>query len=390
MRIQRVSVLHADAGWRVTSFLKIETADGIVGWSEFSESVGTAGLSATILALGEKIIGLDPRRVEWIMAVLYTTVVPAWSGINQHAVAAICNALLDIKAKELGVPVHALFGGMVRDRLPVYWSHCGSYRVRYADALGKPPLRTIDDFHEIGAEVARAGFSGLKTNIMMMEDGQLSAFRPGFGTSGFPGLIPQPKVLETLDRQLTALRHGAGPDMDIMLDANFHFRTEGYLQLARALRDHRLTWLELDCYDPKSVALVRREANLPIATGESLYGRRSYRPFLEAYSMDVAIVDVIWNGFLESTKIAAAAETYEVNVAPHNFYGHLADHISAHFAAVTPNFRIMEMDIEDVPWKGEFVTDAPVIENGAFVVPDRPGWGTDVDEKAVARHPVTR
>lgn len=391
MKIERLSVLHANAGWRVSSFLKIETADGIVGWSEFSENVGTAGLSATILALGEKIVGLDPRRVEWIMAILYTTVVPAWSGINQHAVAAIGNALLDIKGKELGVPVHALFGGLVRDRLPVYWSHCGSYRARYSDSLGKPPLKTIDDFAEIGAEVARAGFSGLKTNVMMMDDGKLTTFRPGFGaTPGFPGLIPQPRVLETLDLQLRALREGAGADMDIMLDANFHFRTEGYLQLVRALRDHRLTWLEFDCYDPGSVALIRREADMPIATGESLYGRRSYRPFLDLYAMDVAIVDVIWNGFLESTKVAATAEMYEVNVAPHNFYGHLADHISAHFAAVTPNFRIMEMDIDDVPWKGELVTHPPVIENGDFIVPDRPGWGTDVDEKAVARHPVTR
>ena len=65
--------------------------------------------------------------------------------------------------------------------------------------------------------------------------------------------------------------------------------------------------------------------------------------------MDVGIVDVIWNGFLESMKIASMAEAYEVNVAPHNFYGHLADHISAHFAAAVPNLRIMEMDIDDVP-----------------------------------------
>jgi L-alanine-DL-glutamate epimerase-like enolase superfamily enzyme len=225
---------------------------------------------------------------------------------------------------------------------------------------------------------------------MMLDDGALTVFRPGFGSMpGYPELNPRPEVFKVLERELLALREGAGPDVDIMLDANFNFRPEGYLQLIRAVRPHGLTWLELDCYDPASVALMRREAGFPIATGESLYGRRSYRPFFEAAAMDVAIVDVLWNGVYEGLKIAALADAHEINIAPHNFYGHLADHISAHFAAMIPNFRMLEMDIDDVPWKGEFVTHQPVIEDGHMIVPSRPGWGTDVDEKAVARHPVT-
>ena len=107
-------------------------------------------------------------------------------------------------------------------------------------------------------------------------------------------------------------------------------------------------------------------------------------------SMDSAIVDVPWNGLLESVKIAAMAEAYEINCAPHNFYGHLSTLMSANFCAAIPNFRIMEIDIDDVPWKGEFVTHQPVIENGELVVPDRPGWGTDVDEAAVRRRPPDR
>jgi len=388
MKITGLESLHAAAGWRTTSFLKIMTDEGIVGWSEYSEDVGTRGLTATIAALGERIIGLDPRRPEWIMSVLYTQTVPAWSGINQHAMAAICNALLDIAGKALGVPVHALFGGAVRDRLPVYWSHFGSYRVRFGGQYDLPPLRDFDDVMKLGEEARRRGFRAMKTNIMFMEGGKLANFRPGFGSMpGFPALNPQPAVLKDLARQMEALRAGAGDDAEIMLDANFHFRTEGYLQLVRALQPFQPAWLELDIYDAPSLALLRREASFPIASGESLYTRRSYRPFLEGYAMDVAIVDVLWNGFLEAVKVAAMADAYEVNVAPHNFYGHLADHISAHFAALVPNLRIMEIDIDDVPWKGEFVTHQPVIENGEMLVPTRPGWGTDVDEAAVRRHP---
>ncbi|CAH2603191.1 Mandelate racemase/muconate lactonizing enzyme family protein [Rhodovastum atsumiense] len=389
MKIVKVEDLHADAGWRTTSFLKITTADGIVGWSEYSENVGNAGLTATIRAMAEKLPGQNPMRLEWIMAQLYTHAVPAWSGINQQAMAAIGNALLDIKGKALGVPVHALFGGALRDRLPVYWSHCGSYRVRFPEFCGVTPVRDYDGLQRLAEEVRQRGFRALKTNIMMLEpDGSIGNFRPGFGSMpGFPELNPQPSVMRSLQRQLEAMRAGAGPDVEIMLDANFHFRTEGYLQLVRTVEPFNLAWLELDIYDADSLALLRREAGFPIASGESLYTRRGYRPFLDAYAMDVAIVDVLWNGFLESMKIAAMADAYEVNVAPHNFYGHLADHISAHFAAATPNLRILEMDIDDVPWKSEFVTHPPVIENGAFVLPDRPGWGTDVDETAVRRRP---
>jgi L-alanine-DL-glutamate epimerase-like enolase superfamily enzyme len=106
--------------------------------------------------------------------------------------------------------------------------------------------------------------------------------------------------------------------------------------------------------------------------------------------MDVAIIDVIWNGYMESLKIAAMADVYEMNVAPHNFYGHLSSVISAHFCAAVPNLRIMETDIDAVPWRDELVDHPPVIENGELVLPTRPGWGVEVNEAAVRAHPPKR
>jgi len=144
---------------------------------------------------------------------------------------------------------------------------------------------------------------------------------------------------------------------------------------------------EVEHLPAPAVALIRRDAPCPIASGETLLERRDFRPYFEAYAFDTAIVDVIWNGFLESLKIAAMADVYEVNVAPHNFYGHLASVISAHFCAAVPNFRIMEIDIDDVPWKDDLVTHPPVIQNGELIVPTRPGWGADINEEAVRAHP---
>src|SRR6202008_5049183 len=97
-------------------------------------------------------------------------------GINQQAIAAIENALLDIKGKALGVPVYELFGGPVRERIPVYWSHCGSYRVRNHELVGVNPLRTYDDIAALGAEVKQRGFKALKFKIRQRDAEKLTNF----------------------------------------------------------------------------------------------------------------------------------------------------------------------------------------------------------------------
>src|SRR3954454_4552415 len=144
MKIARIEDLHADAGWRSFSFLKITTDDGLVGWSEYTEADGSRGLTAVIHGMAEPLVGADPRAVQAIDSTLYVRQVQAPNGVNQRAIAAIENALLDLKGKALGVPVYELSGGPVRERIPVYWSHCGTYRVRNADAVGSAPVRTYD------------------------------------------------------------------------------------------------------------------------------------------------------------------------------------------------------------------------------------------------------
>ncbi|HYF06164.1 MAG TPA: hypothetical protein VD970_00975, partial [Acetobacteraceae bacterium] len=125
MKIERVEILRCDAGWRMFSFVKMATADGILGWSEFNESFGSPGLAAVIQELAPLVIGMDPRASELITSKLHVLTRQSRGGVIQQAIAAIENAVLDIRAKEVGKPVCALFGGPVRDRIPVYWSHLG-------------------------------------------------------------------------------------------------------------------------------------------------------------------------------------------------------------------------------------------------------------------------
>jgi L-alanine-DL-glutamate epimerase-like enolase superfamily enzyme len=390
MRITEFETLSCGAGWRDFCFLKVSTDAGLVGWSEFMESYGAQGLGEVIRRLSARLIGLDPRPVERHTAFLDGVTRAAPGGVNQQAIGAIENALVDLKAKALGIPVYELLGGPVRDRLRLYWSHCGSYRALYGEQFrewtGCAPIRSLDDVAAQGAEVARRGFRGLKTNIMRL-GAQPALHMPGFNAPFAPERVPDRRLTGDLVAQMAAFREGAGPDVGLHLDLNFNFRTEGYIRVAQAMEEFDLAWLEIDSYDPAALATIRRSARTRVASCESLFGRRQYRPFLEHQAVDVAIIDVPWNGILESVKIAAMAETHEVNVAPHNFNGHLGTLMSAHFCAAIPNFQVMEIDVDDVPWKDALVTRPPVIEAGELLIPTGAGWGAEVNEDVVRAHP---
>ena len=385
MKIARIEDLHCEAGWRVWSFLKITADDGTVGWSEYNESYGAKGLTAVIRGLGERLIGQDPRPVERLTALMHALTRAHPGGIAQMAIAAIENALVDLKARALGVPVAALLGGPVRDRLRLYWSHAGSYRLRFHELVGTPPLRDLQGCRALAAEIRERGFTAMKTNIFLFDRDPPEMWQPGFAHQpGWPELNVDRATLRRIERQMAAFREGAGPEVDLLLDLNFNFKTEGYLEVLRAIEPFDLLWLEIDLMDPAALAWIRRQARTPIASCESLFHRRQFRPFLEQQAVDVAIVDVPWNGILESMKIASLCETFAVNCAPHNFYGNLSTAMSAHFCAAIGNFRIMEIDIDDVPWKDEVVTP-PRIENGHLLLSDAPGWGVEVNEAAIRR-----
>jgi L-alanine-DL-glutamate epimerase-like enolase superfamily enzyme len=395
VKITKIETLHCDAGWRVNSFLKVSTDEGITGWSEFMEGYGAQGLAAVIEKLAARLVGQDPRPVERHSSFLYAATRQAAGGLNAQAIGAIENALVDIKAKALGIPVYELLGGPFRDRMQVYWSHCGTYRARYADRIkewaGVEPVRTLDDVVALGREVREKDYKGLKTNLIRFEKGRHWMHGPGTGTQpGFPELNADADIAAAAYEQLAAFREGAGKGVGLHLDTNFNYKIDGYVRLARALEPLDLVWLEIDLYDPTGLARIRNSARTPIASLESIYGRRNFRPFFENQSVDYAIIDVAWNGILESVKIANMADSFEVNCAPHNFNGHLGSLISAHFCAAIPNFKVMEIDIDDIIWKDDIVTRPPVIENGDLLLPTGPGWGAEINEEFVRAHPPKR
>jgi galactonate dehydratase len=386
MKIAGIRTFHADGGDRTFDFLKISTTAGVTGWSEYNEDFGGSGITSTIAQLAKLLLDKDPRPIEAHVALMHAHRRTSPGSTTQQAIGTIENALTDIKAKALGIPVYELLGGPIRDRIPLYWSHLGSYRVN-PQPMQLAPLRTLKDVSALAHEAELRGFSALKTNVLLLGD-QPAVHMPGRAKGqGFPALNVGWPIIEAIRQQLASIRQGAGSDIDIMVDLNFHYKTEGFVRVSRAMEPYDLSWVEIDTRDAKALRYIRDQTAIPIASGELLAGRREYRPFFESGAIDVAIIDVLWNGILEASKIASMADAYEINVAPHNFYSPLSTAIAAHFAAAIPNLRIMEIDLDSVPWYDKLVTKSLEIESGFVQVPDGPGWGTDVDEATVRLHP---
>ncbi len=392
MKIISVTDHHADAGWRVVSFLKIVTDEGLIGWSEFSEARSTPGLTHVIRQLSTHVIGLDPCNTTHVHELLRTITRLTPGGLSAQACAAIENACLDIRGKAQSLPVHALLGGAMRLDLPMYWSHCGTARVRHGKYLPPAfaqPLRNLDDVVALGQQVRAMGYSALKTNVILFEEGGPRVHSPGLLQTHphWPDRLVDEAMLEAVVNHISALRQGAGQDAAIMIDLNFNFRPASTRALCRKLEPLGMGWVELDLHDASELAAIRQSTSVPIASLETIYGMAGLRPYLDAKSVDFAIIDVQWNGMVNAVKMSALADSYEVNVAAHNYHGYLSTLMGAHLCAWLPNFKAMEFVVDEVPWMQDLFTHPLEISNGVLRVPSRPGWGMDVNEEALRAHP---
>lgn len=382
LRIARADIFEADAGWQRLSFLKLTASDGSAGWSEFSQGFA-AGLAGVVRALAATLVGHDPRDAQRLALELHARGRAVGGGLHAQACAAIENACLDLKARALGVPVYELFGGRYRRELPVYWSHCGLYRIRRPDLFegrGVCVPRSLPDMRRVAAEVPAQGIRALKTNLLSFApDGASDVHMPGFARGAdHPALHVDAGLVERSVALVQHLREGA-PRTGVMLDLNFNCKPEGARRLADAL-EGTLEWLEIDGLDADSLAWVRAHSRVPIASLEAAYGRPAILPYLQARAVDVVIIDPMWNGLGESLRMAALADTFQVNVASHLYTGTLATAMCAHFCAAIPNLRIMELDVDRAPGLQDLFVGDVVLQDGCVQVPEGPGWGVTPDE----------
>jgi galactonate dehydratase len=387
MKITAIKTFIVDGGFRPWTFVRVETSDpGLVGWGDCTDWGSPGPVAATVERYAEWVIGRDPMQAEAIWWDLTAASMRHSGGIASKAMSGIDSALWDIRGKVLNAPVWQLLGGKMRDRLRLYWTHCGSTRARHADRLEVSKVETSDDLRRLAEEVLARGYTAIKTNLIPLRDrpdtrALRALFRNPIGDA-------PPAAIRCAEAVIGTFREALGADVGIALDVAFTFKLGGAIKLARALEPFDLMWLETETLDPDALQQIRESTSTTICHGESLFGVLEYKPYLQRHAQDILMPDLAWNGITMGKKIADMAHAYDTLIAPHNCHSPLTTLISANVAATIPNFYILELDVDDAPWRDELMTHPFRIEHGYLELPQRPGLGSDLIEKELLKRPA--
>jgi galactonate dehydratase len=341
-------------------FLKISTDEGIVGWGEPIVEGRAETVRTAVEEMSEYLIGENPFRIEDHFQVLYRGGFYRGGPVLTSALSGIEQALWDIKGRALGVPVYELLGGAARERMRVYnWIG------------GDRPA----DVAEAAKAQRAAGFTAVKMNATEELD-----------------YIDSPVKIDAAVARLAAVRESVGPELGIGID--FHGRVHKSMvkTLARELEPHRPMFIEEPVLPGNEEALreVARHTTTPIALGERLYTRWDFKRILVGGYVDIVQPDLSHaGGILETRKIAAMAEAFDVAVAPHCPLGPIALAASLQLDACTPNAIIQEQSL-GIHYNQEsdlldYLVNEDVFayQDGYVAIPAGPGLGIEIDEEKV-------
>jgi galactonate dehydratase len=388
MKITNIETFLVDGGWRPWGIVRVETDAGIVGYGECTCLFTQYAVLGAVEDMKPVLLGTDPLAYEMRFWDMFRRLrLGSIGGAASKAVGALECALIDIKAKSLGVSVVELFGGPTRRTVPVYFSHFLGYRTASHLFIGKRPVESLDDIADAALEAKAAGYRALKTNLPALHF-PLKMKHAGFGGElGSTDQYVTEAELDHLETVIRTIRDAVGRDFGIILDINHNCKPESAVRVADRLSPYGLMWLELDLDDPSALRQVKERVDVPICSGETLFYPEGYLPYFQERALDVVMIDTIWNGFSQSVRIGQLAQTFRTNACVHNYYSHLSTFISASLCGVLPNVRVLEVDGEDVPWKDELFTHAPELVDGEIRIPiGRPGWGTEPNLAAFRRY----
>jgi galactonate dehydratase len=275
--------------------------------------------------------------------------------VGLAAISGIEQALWDVKGKALGVPCYQLLGGKCREKVRVYGHTSGA--------------------EEASQKIKKYGYTALKTGLHL----------------GGEERVPWREAVRKSVEKLAEIREGVGLEVEIGVDAHATILEPiRALEMAEALKPHRPFFYEepLRPENIDALARLRSQVSIPIATGEMLYTKFQFRELLFKEAADIIQPDIcLCGGVLEMKKIAAIAESCYVTVAPHNPCSPVATAVNVHFAISTPNFLILEYIPDDQPPRRELVKEPVEMKDGYLMVPEKPGWGIELNEEALGKYP---
>ena len=356
MRITRVETFMVPPRWL---FVRIETDDGVVGWGEASLEGNSAAVRTVVAQFAEHLVGADPGRIEDHWQVLTRSGFYRGGAVLASAVSGVDQALWDIKGKALGVPVHELLGGAVRDRIRMYGWVGGDDPSGIAEA--------------IRAQL-EVGLTAVKMNA-----------------SGIMGRLGTVAEIDAVLDRVAAARDVLGPNRDVAVDFHGRFTLAGARRIAPLLEPLRPFFIEEPVVPENShlIGQLVQSTSIPVATGERLYNRQEFLPVLQA-GIAVAQPDLSHaGGISEVRRIASLAEVYDVQLAPHCPLGPLALAACLQVGFSTPNYLIQEQSIGIHYNRGaellDYVLDKTPLKfvDGSIELLTGPGLGIEIDEAAV-------
>ncbi|QND24017.1 mandelate racemase/muconate lactonizing enzyme family protein (plasmid) [Rhizobium leguminosarum bv. viciae] len=372
MKIDRMRVCMTRDKDRPRVIVALDTDDGLTGWGECYNHGPDKALPPLLDYLYEFLSGQDPTRVDYLVNLLIQQSRFPPGALGLAAISALDHCLWDLAAKAANVPVYKLLGGEVRDRIKVY---AGVYT-----APDAPAAR--DEFDRLKEGW---GFTAFKLSPWRLD---MHAHRWG-------------NVVKASADYFRSLRETVNDEYEIAFDAHAKiFEPIAARQLGNALAPYDPLFYE-EPLRPENIEAwgdLKQGLNCVLATGESLYNRNEFLRLLQVKGADLIQPDIcVVGGISEMRRIATLAEAFFVGVAPHNPMGPLATAVNVHFSAAAQNFRILEyrlpkgqayvyggIDIEKRQGETRYVVDPYLPKDGYLELrPDRPGWGVEMDEKAM-------
>ena len=362
-------------GWggRYWILVKVTTDTDIVGWGEcYASSVGPIAMKTVIEdVFARHMQGENPENIELMYRRVYSsgftqrpdlTVIGAFSGLEI--------ACWDVLGKDRDRPVHALIGGCMNDRIRAY---------TYLYPLPHHDINAFWTSPEMAAEsaldcVAR-GYTAVK-------------FDPAGPYTLRGGHMPAMSDISQSVAFCKAIREAVGDKADLLFGTHGQFTTAGAIRLAQAIEPFSPLWYE-EPVPPDAVeqmAQVARSTRIPVATGERLTTKAEFAPVLRSGA--AAILQPALGragGIWEMKKVAAMAEVYNAQMAPHLYAGPIEWAANIQYAASIPN--ILMCECIETPFHDQLIKGSIRVEDGFITPPTAPGLGIDVDEALARAHP---
>ena len=362
MKITNLRTFVLGTPWRNLSYVVLETDQGITGIGEARVVGKTHTVLQYLQDVRRHVVGHDPYDIEALYRRLTLLDFGKAGEVVMTGLAMVEMACWDIMGKDCGQPVWRLLGGKVQAPVQAYAN--GWYTVE----------RNPDEFAAAARKVVEKGYRAMK-----------------FDPFGSGDLELERSELHRSIELIEAVHGAVGDKAQLMIEMHGRFTPRQAVEVARMIEHIRPAWIEEPTRPDHLEALpqVRAGTVLPIATGERLYGAQEFRRLFTLECVDIIQPDITQcGGILEVKKIASTAETHSIMVALHNVGGIVSTMAALHLMTTLRNGKILEHfnDFADVHVQ-RAGAGYPKVVDGYFPLPDKPGWGIEIDEDFIAQHP---